>query len=184
MLVWFLIFNHWLNYVTWSCSVACLNEHVANLYIFLSLKFQCLLFWTLLLRDAEFDSEVFLICILCSTVHLSYHADVKLTLWMQFLISQTITEYTCLAFVKIASHVKTLKWLSVSILMTWFIFICWRCISHCSFMFSCIFKTHTSDFDLITEFSIYMLIIMLNFFNFLVKCVSLYFSDVNVASWV
>ncbi len=96
----------------------------------------------------------------------------------------TTAEYTCLAFVKIASHVKTSRQLSVSILMTWFIFICWRCMFHCSFMFSCIFRTRTSDFDLITEFSIYMLVIMLNLFDFLVKCVSLYFSDANVASWV
>ncbi len=96
----------------------------------------------------------------------------------------TTIEYTCLAFVKIASHVKTLRWLSVSILVTWFIFICWRCASYCSFMFSCIFKTCMSDFDLITEFSIYMLVIMLNLFDFLVKCISSYFSDVNVASWV
>jgi len=100
-------------------------------------------------------------------------------------ISDLITaEYTCLTFVKITSHVKTLRWLSVSIFVTWFIFICWRCAFHCSFMFSCIFKTHTFDFNLITEFSIYMLVIMLNLFNFLVKCVSLYFSDANVASWV
>ena len=100
-------------------------------------------------------------------------------------ISDLITaKYTCLAFVKIASYVKTLKWLSVSILVTWFVFICQRCTSHCSFMFSCISRTCTSDFDLITELFICMLIIMLNLFDFLVKCVSLYFSDVNVASWV
>ena len=96
----------------------------------------------------------------------------------------TTVEYTCLAFVKIAFHVKTSRWLSDSILVTWFIFICRRCTSHYSFMFSCIFKIHTSDFDLIIEFSIYMLIIMLNLFDFLVKCVSLCFSDANVASWV
>ncbi len=96
----------------------------------------------------------------------------------------TTAEYTCLAFVKIASHVKTSRRLSVSILVTWFVFICQRCASHCSFMFSCIFRTHTSDFDLITELFICMLIIMLNLFNFLVKCVSSYFSDANVASWV
>ncbi len=96
----------------------------------------------------------------------------------------TITEYTCFAFVKIASHVKTSKWLSVSILVTWFVFICRRCMSHHSFMFSCISRTCTSDFDLITEFSICMLVVMLNLFDFLVKCVSSYFSDANVASWV
>ncbi len=36
----------------------------------------------------------------------------------------TTVEYTCLAFVKIAFYVKTSRWLSVSILVTWFIFIC------------------------------------------------------------
>ncbi len=96
----------------------------------------------------------------------------------------TTAEYTCLAFVKIASHMKTSRWLSVSILVTWFVSICWRCASHCSFMFSCIFRTRTSDFNLITELFIYMLVIMSNLFDFLVKCVSSYFSDVNVASWV
>ncbi len=96
----------------------------------------------------------------------------------------TTAEYTCLAFVKIASHVKTSRWLSVSILVTWFVSICRRCASHCSFMFSCISRTCTSDFDLITELSICMLVVMLNLFDFLVKCVSSYFSDANVASWV
>jgi len=93
-------------------------------------------------------------------------------------------EYTCLAFVKIVSHVKTFKWLSVSILVTWLTFICQRCMLHCSFMFSWIFRICTSDFDLIIELSICMLVIMLNFLNFLVKCVSLYFSSANVTSWV
>ena len=76
----------------------------------------------------------------------------------------TTAEYTCLAFVRIASHVKTSRWLSVNILVTWFIFICRRCASYCSFMFSCIFRTRTSDFDLITELSIYMLVFILFLF--------------------
>ncbi len=96
----------------------------------------------------------------------------------------TTAEYTCLAFVKIASHVKTSRWLSVSILVTWFVSICRRCASHRSFVFSCISRTRMFDFNLIIEFSIYMLIIMLNVLDFLVKCVSSYFSDANVASWV
>ena len=49
-------------------------------------------------------------------------------------------------------------------------------------MFNCTFKIYTSDFNLITEFFIYMLIIMLNLFDFLVKCVSSYFSDANITS--
>ncbi len=100
-------------------------------------------------------------------------------------ISDLITaEYTCLAFVKIASYVKTSRQLSISILVMWFIFICQRCAFYCSFMFSCISKTHMFDFNLITELSICMLVIMLNLFDFLVKCVNSYFSDVNITSWV
>ncbi len=124
-----------------------------------------------------------------SNLHSLFNSSSFLSRWCQTDASNAISdlttaEYTCLTFVKIASHVKISRWLSVSILMTWFVFICRRCAFHCSFMFSYIFKTHTSDFDLITEFFIYMLIIMSNLFNFLVKCVSLYFSDANVASWV
>ncbi len=66
----------------------------------------------------------------------------------------------------------------------WFTLIWWRCASHCNFMFSCTFRTCTSDFNLITELSIYMLVIMSNLFNFLMKCVNLYFSDANVVSWM
>ncbi len=51
-------------------------------------------------------------------------------------------------------------------------------------MFSYILKTCTFDFDLITELSICMLVIMSNLFDFLMKCVNSYFFDVNVASWV
>ncbi len=96
----------------------------------------------------------------------------------------TTAEYICFAFVKIVFYVKTLSRLSASIHVTWFASIWWRCTFHCNFMFSCTFRTCTFDFNLIIEFSIYMLIIMLNLFDFLMKCVSLYFSDVNVASWV
>ncbi len=122
-----------------------------------------------------------------SNLHSLLNSSFFLSRWCQTDASNAISdlttaEYTYFTFVKIAFHVKTSRWLSVSILMTWFIFICWRYALHCNFMFSCIFKTHTSDFDLITELFIYMLVIMLNLFNFLVKCVSLYFSDANVAS--
>ncbi len=51
-------------------------------------------------------------------------------------------------------------------------------------MFSCTFKTCIFNFNLITELFIYILVIMLNLFNFLMKYVNSYFSDVNVASWV
>ncbi len=124
-----------------------------------------------------------------SSLHSLFDNSSFLSRWCQTDASNaisdlTIAEYTCLAFVKIASHVKTSRWLSVSILMTWFVSICLRCASHRSFVFSCISRTHTSDFDLITEFSICMLVIISNLFDFLMKCVSSYFSDVNVASWV
>ncbi len=124
-----------------------------------------------------------------SSLHSLLDSSSFLSRWCQTDASNAISdlttaEYTCLAFVKIASHVKTSKQLSISILVMWFVFICQRCTSHCSFMFSCISRTRTSDFDLITELSIYMLVVMLNLFDFLVKCVSSYFSDANVASWV
>ncbi len=124
-----------------------------------------------------------------SSLHSLLNSSSFLSRWCQTDASNAISdlttaEYTCLVFVKITSHMKTSRWLSVSILVTWFIFICWRCAFHCSFVFSYISKTCTSDFDLIIELSIYMLVIMLNLFDFLVKCVSSYFSDANVASWV
>ena len=128
-------------------------------------------FWSVSSLHSLLNSSFFLLC-WCQIDALNAISDL------------TTAEYTCLTFVKIASHVKTSRWLSVNILVTWFVFICWRCASHYSFMFSCIFRTHTSDFNLITKLSIYMLIIMSNLFDSLVKCVSSYFSDANVASWV
>ncbi len=96
----------------------------------------------------------------------------------------TTAEYICLAFVKIASHVKTLNQLSASIYVMSFTLIWWRCISYCNFVFSCTFRTCMFDFNLITELSICMLVIMSNLFDFLMKCVNSYFSDANVMSWV
>ncbi len=96
----------------------------------------------------------------------------------------TNAEYICLAFVKIVFHVKTLSQLSASIHVTWFASIWRRYASYCNFMFSCTLRTCMFDFNLITELSIYMLVIMSNLFDFLMKCVSSYFSDANVASWV
>ncbi len=124
-----------------------------------------------------------------SSLHFLSDSFFSLSRWCQTdalnAIFDLITaEYTCFAFVKIIFYVKTFKWLSANILVTWLTSICQRYASHCSFMFSWIFKTCTSDFDLIIELSICMLVIMLNFLNFLVKCVNSYFSDANVASWV
>ncbi len=124
-----------------------------------------------------------------SSLYFLSDSSFSLSRWCQTDASNAISdlttvEYTCLAFVKIISHVKTFKWLSASILVTWLTSIYWRCTSHCSFMFSWISRTCTFDFDLIIELSICMLVITSNFLNFLVKCVNSYFSDVNVASWV
>ena len=123
------------------------------------------------------------------SLHFLFDSSFFLSHWCQIdalnAISDFITvEYTCFTFVKIALHMKTFKWLSISILVTWLTFICRRCAFHCSFMFSWIFRTCTSEFNLITELFICMLVIMLNFLDFLVKCVSSYFSDANVASWI
>jgi len=68
--------------------------------------------------------------------------------------------------------------------VTWFTSIWQRCAFHRNFMFSYTFRTCTSDFNLITELSICMLVIMSNLFDFLMKCVNSYFSDANVTSWV
>ncbi len=85
---------------------------------------------------------------------------------------------------KIVFYIKTLSQLSASIHVTWFTLIWRKCTSHCNFMFSCTFRTCTSDFNLMTELSIYILIIISNLFDFLMKCVNSYFSDANVVSWV
>jgi len=93
-------------------------------------------------------------------------------------------EYICLVFANIALQVKTSSQLSISILMTWSAFIWQRCDFHCSFVFSWTSRTHTFNFNFIIKFLIHRLIIMLNLFDFRVKCVSLYFSEMNVTSWV
>jgi len=127
----------------------------------------------------------------CRVFNLHFLSDsfFSLSCWCQIDASNAISDliivkYTYLAFVKIVSHVKTFKWLSASIFVTWLTSIYRRCTSHCNFMFSWTFKTYTSDFNLIIELSICMLVIMSNFLDFLVKCVNSYFSDANIASWV
>ncbi len=124
-----------------------------------------------------------------SSLHSLFDSSLSFSHWYQTdalnaISDLTTAEYIYLAFVKIISHVKILNQLSANIHMMWFTLIWRRCTSHCNFMFSCTLKTCTSDFNLITELFIYMLIIMLNLFDFLMKCVNLYFSDANVASWV
>ena len=124
-----------------------------------------------------------------SSLHSLSDSFFSFSRWYQTDVSNAIfdlttAEYICLAFVKIASHVKTSSQLSASIHVTWFASIWRRCASHRNFMFSCTFRTCTSDFDLITELSICMLVIMSNLFDFLMKCINSYFSDANVMSWV
>ena len=123
------------------------------------------------------------------SLHSLFDSFLSFSYWYQIdalnAISDLITaEYIYLAFVKIVFHVKTLSELSASICVMWFTLIWWRCTFHCNFMFNCTFKTCTFDFNLITELSICMLIIMSSLFDFLMKCVNLYFSDANVVSWV
>ncbi len=195
----------WLTFIKWICISlhACLISCVQSLIQLCNMILFCSMFrWTCNKLMYIFVSKVSMFTLLnasatwckiwfwsVSSLHSLLNNSSFLSCWCQTDASNaisdlTIVKYTCFTFVKIASYVKTSRWLSISILMTWFIFIYQRCMSHCSFMFSCIFKTHMSDFNLITKLSIYMLIIMLNLFDFLVKCVSSYFSDANVTSWV
>ncbi len=105
MLIWFSVYNCWLDCVTWSCLAACSNEHAASLCIFLLSESQCLLFWTSLQRDTESDSVMFQVCILCLTVLSLFLADVRLMFQMQFLI---------------------LLLLSISVLLLWRLLFMWR----------------------------------------------------------
>ncbi len=124
-----------------------------------------------------------------SSLHSLFDSSFSFSRWCQTDASNAIsdlttTKYICLAFVKIVSHIKTSSRLSASIHVTWFTSIWRRCAFHRNFMFSFTFRTCIFDFNLITELSIYMLVIMLNLFDFLIKYVNSYFSDANVASWV
>ncbi len=124
-----------------------------------------------------------------SSLHSLSDSFFSFSRWYQTNASNAISDfitakYICLAFVKIVFHVKTSSRLSASIHVTWFALIWRRCAFHRNFMFSCTFRTCTSDFNLIIELSICMLIIMSNFFDFLMKCINSYFSDANVASWM
>ena len=80
-------FCRWLDCVMWLYSAACSDEHAMNLCTFQSLAFWCSFFWMLLSHDIKFDFAEFLICISCLTVFSLCHADVRLMLQMQFLIS-------------------------------------------------------------------------------------------------
>ncbi len=78
-------------------------------------------------------------------------------------ISNLITaKYIYFSFVKITSYVKISSQLSTSIHVTWFTSIWPRCTSYCNFMFSCTFKTCMFNFNLITELSICILVVMMS----------------------
>ncbi len=103
---------------------------------------------------------------------------------LNVILNLIITKYIYLAFVNVAFQMKILSQLNISILMMWSVFIWWRCKSHCSFMFSYTLRTCTFNFNFIIQFSMHKLTVMSNLFDLWVKCVSSYFSEVNVASWV
>ncbi len=89
-----------------------------------------------------------------SSLHSLFNSSFSFSCWCQIDISNAISdlitaEYIYLAFVKIVSHVKTSSQLSASIHVMWFTSIWWRYAFHCNFMFSCTFKTCTSNFNLI-----------------------------------
>ncbi len=95
-----------------------------------------------------------------------------------------IAEYICLAFANVVFQMKISSQLSISILMMWSASIWQRCESHYSFIFSWTSRICTFDFDFIIEFSMCRLTVMSNLFDLRMKCVSSYFSEANVASWV
>ena len=124
-----------------------------------------------------------------SSLHFILNNSSSLSRWCHIdasnvILNLIIAEYICLAFANVVSQMKISSWLSISILMMWSASIWWRCKSHCSFMFSCTSRTCTFNFNFIIEFSMHKLIIMLNLFDLQVKCVSSYFSEVNITSWV
>ncbi len=78
MLIKSSVFCHQFNCVVWLDSVACSDKHVAKMYIFWLLAFQCSLFWKRWSHDATLDSEEFLTFISYSTISLLYYVDVIL----------------------------------------------------------------------------------------------------------
>ncbi len=124
-----------------------------------------------------------------SSLHFIFNNFSSLLRWCHINVSNVIfnliiTEYIYLAFANVVFQMKISSQLSISILMTWSASIWWRCESHCSFMFSCTLRTRTFDFDFITEFSMCRLTVMSNLFDLRMKCMSSYFSEANVTSWV
>ena len=122
-----------------------------------------------------------------SSLHFMLDNFSSLSCWCHMNASNVIfnlitAEYICLVFMNVVFHVKTSRWLSISILMTWSASICWRCESYWSFMFSWTSRIYTSNFNFTTEFSMHRLVIMLNLFDLRMKCVNLYFSEANVMS--
>ncbi len=153
------------------------------MYMFQLLAFQYLLFERRLSHDATLDFKKLLVIILCSTISLFLsrwcHIDAS-----NVILNLTTAEYIYLVFANVVSQVKISSRLSINILMTWSASIWRRCDFHCSFMFSWTSRTCTFDFNFIIKFSIHRLIIMLNLFDFHMKCVNSYFFEMNVTSWI
>ncbi len=145
----FLMMSKWemtrLTFVKWACISlhAYLISYVQLLFQLCNVILFCNMFkWTCSKLMYVFVSRVSMFTLLnasatwcrvwfwsVSSLHSLLDNSSFLSCWCQTDTSNVISdfttiEYTCLAFVKIAFHVKTLRWLSVSILMTWFVFIC------------------------------------------------------------
>ncbi len=193
----------WLTFIRWTCINlnACLIFCIQSLIQLCNVILSCSMFkWTCNKFIYISAFRVLMLTLLnvfatwhkvwfcnVSSLHSLFNSFLSFSCWYQINASNAISdfiivEYIYLAFVKIAFHVKTSSQLSASIHVMWFTSIWWRCASHHNFMFSCTFRTCTFDFNLITELSIYMLVIMSNFFDFLMKYVNSYFFDANVAS--
>ncbi len=124
-----------------------------------------------------------------SNLHFILNNSSSLSHWyyinaLNVILNLIIAEYIYLAFANVASQMKISSWLSISILMTWLASIWRRSEFHCSFMFSCTSRTCTFNFNFITEFFMCKLTVILNLFDLWMKCMSSYFSEANVASWV
>ncbi len=167
-IVWFCSLFRW----TWSEDVYVLTFSV-SMFTFLNISatWHSAWFWRV-------SNHNFILNNLSSLLRWC-HIDVS-----NVILNLIIAEYIYLAFANVVSYVKTSSWLSISILMTWSISIWWRCEFHCSFMSSWTSRTCTSDFSFIIEFSMCKLTVMLIFFDLWMKCVSSYFSEANVTSWV
>ena len=167
--------------VTWFCSLfrwTCSeNVYISTFSVSMFTFLKTLITW----HNAWFWRVSSLYFVLDNLSSLSHWCHIDAS---NVILNLIIAEYICLAFANVVSQMKTSSRLSVSILMTWSASIWRRCESHRSFVFSCTSRTRTFDFNFIIEFSMRRLTVMSNLFDLRMKCVSSYFSEVNVTSWV